>query len=300
MSQSLENLPPHSAVTPADAGAPAAAPASRLLPTPGGVYRSPPARPSWLARAFPSAAFYPKFAWIVWRAAQLAKRGRYTSHEWSLSSLGVLRALESVGVDCEFTGIEHLERLDGPCVIAGNHMSTFETCVLPCVTQPIHETTFVVKQSLVEVPVFKHVMRSRNPVAISQTNPREDLKTMLVEGSDRLQRGVTLIVFPEASRMRAFNPAQFNSIGVKLAGRNDVPIVPLALLTDAWALGRRIADLGRIDPARKARMAFGEPMRVSGRGAAENQAIIDYIRDRLAAWAVEDEATSGRAAADVL
>jgi 1-acyl-sn-glycerol-3-phosphate acyltransferase len=300
MSHSLENLPPQSAVTPTGADAPGAAPGSRLLPTHGGVYRSPAVRPSWLARTFPSAVFYPEFAWIVWRAAQLAKRGGYTSYEWSVSSRRVLRALESVGVWCEFTGIEHLERIDGPCVIAGNHMSTFETCVLPCVTQPIHETTFVVKQSLVDFPVFKHVMRSRNPVAIGQTNPREDLKTMLVEGSDRLQRGVTLVVFPEASRRRVFSPDEFNSIGVKLAGRNDVPIVPLALLTDAWGLGTRIADLGRIDPARKARMAFGEPMRVAGRGAEENQAIIDFIRGRLAAWAVEDEQTSGPAAGDVL
>ena len=47
-------------------------------------------------------------------------------------------------------------------------------------------------------------------------------------------------------------------------------------------------------------MAFGEPMRVAGRGVEENQAIIDFIRGRLADWAAEDAQTSGRDPADVL
>lgn len=287
-------------VAPPGVAANAREPASRLLPHVGGVYRTPPARVSWLARTFPSCVFYPKFLRIVWRAARMAKRGDYTGNEWALSSLHVLRALESVGIECEISGIDHLERLDGPCVVAGNHMSTFETCVLPCVLQPMRETTFVVKQELIHMPVFKHVMRSRNPVAISQTNPREDLKIMLAEGSDRLQRGASLVVFPEASRMPAFNPAQFNTIGVKLAGRNGVPVAPLALVTDAWPLGKRIPDLGRLNPRRKARMAFGPPMHVVGRGADEHQAIIDFISQRLAAWAAEDARVSGRDADDRL
>jgi 1-acyl-sn-glycerol-3-phosphate acyltransferase len=286
-------IPPAPSATTAGGGAPKHARTNTLVPIEGGLYSTPPRPIGWLARMFPSAMFYAKFARIVWRAAALAKRGRYSGDQWSKSSVAVLRALESVGVEFEFTGVEHLQQVDGPCVIVGNHMSTLETAVLPGVIQPIREVTFVVKKSLVDYPVFKHVMRSRNPIAVSQTNPREDLKTTLVEGAERLQSGASIVVFPEGSRMKTFDPQRFNTIGVKLAGRSGVPIVPLALKTDAWPVGKWISDAGRIDPTKKVRMAFGQPLRVDGRGADQQQAIIDFIQTRLDAWAA-DEARAAR------
>jgi len=44
----------------------------------------------------------------------------------------------------------------------------------------------------------------------------------------------------EKERTVAFDPALFTSIGVKLAQRAGVPVVPLALLTDAWGNGRLV------------------------------------------------------------
>jgi 1-acyl-sn-glycerol-3-phosphate acyltransferase len=257
-----------------------------LLPVDDGVYRTTPQRSGWIARTCPSVVFFSKFARTVWRAAALAKRGGYTGHEWSLSSLAVMRALESVGVEFEISGMRHLAAMDGPCVIAGNHMSTLETAVLPCVIQPVREVTFVVKRSLVDYPVFKHVMRSRDPVAISQTNAREDLKTMLVDGAERLARGVSIVVFPEGSRMATFAPEQFNTIGVKLAARAGTPIIPLALATDAWPVGKWISDVGKIDRTKKVRMAFGAPLQVDGRGTEQQAAIVEFIREQLNAWGV--------------
>ena len=90
--------------------------------------------------------------------------------------------------------------------------------------------------------------------------------------------------------MGEFDPTNFNTIGVKLASRAGVPIVPVALRTDAWAIGRPIADIGRIDPRCKVHFAFDKPLQVEGRGAAEQQAIIEFISDRLAAWSAEDAA----------
>ncbi len=258
------------------------------LPFVGGRYVTAPRRESLLARGLPSVAFYLKYASIVGRAAWKAKRGRYDGVDWSRSSLEVVRALEAVGCQFDISGVEHVERLVGPCVVAGNHMSTLETSVLPVVIQPIRHVTFVVKQSLIDYPVFKHVMRSRDPIAVSQTNPREDLKTTLIEGTERLSRGISIVVFPEGSRMPSFDPEQFNTISVKLAGRAGVPVVPLALSTSAWELGRRFSDVGKIRPDRKIRMEFGPPLAVEGRGGDQQRAIIDFIHSRLARWQHED------------
>jgi 1-acyl-sn-glycerol-3-phosphate acyltransferase len=287
MTQFLGNSPPDATVA-ADSSVAAAPAPHPFLQIVDGVYRTPPRRLGWLTRTFPSLVFYPQFFSVVFRGSAAAKRRRYGGREWSLSSLGVLRALESVGCQFEITGVKHIERLAGPAVFAGNHMSTLETAVLPVVIQPIREVTFVVKQSLVDYPVFKHIMRSRHPITLSQTNPRADLKTTLLEGEERLGCGVSVVVFPEGTRLAAFDPERFNSIAVKLAGRAGVPVIPVALLTDAWAVGKRIPDLGRIRPERKIRIAFGAPLTVDGRGGEQQEALINFISQNLATWQAED------------
>jgi 1-acyl-sn-glycerol-3-phosphate acyltransferase len=107
---------------------------------------------------------------------------------------------------------------------------------------------------------------------------------MLDEGAARLAEGTSIIVFPQGARRAMFDPAKFNTIGVKLAQRSNVPIVPMALETDGWPLGKRLSDFGRLDPGRKARFAFGEPISVQGRGGDANALIIDYIQSHLRRW----------------
>jgi len=206
-----------------------------------------------------------------------------------VSSLDILRALENVGVRIEITGMHNIRRHDGPVVFIGNHMSTLETFVLPCIIQPVKETTFIVKQSLVAMPVFGPVMRSRDPVVVSRANPREDLRTVLEEGSKKIAAGRSIIVFPQSTRSLNFKPDEFNTLGIKLALKAGVPVVPVALKTDAWGVGKIMKDFGRIDRNKKVRFAFGVPMEIKGRGADEHREIIAFIQDNLARWVVEDE-----------
>lgn len=254
-----------------------------------GVYRTPPTKRSLLARLSPWWAYYPALVLTIFRASAKAKRGQYTSWDWVESSYKLFHGLEKIGVQIEITGVQHLQQADRPCLIVGNHMSTLETALLPAIIQPFRDVTFVVKRSLIDYPVFKHVMRSRNPIAVSQTNPREDLKIVLEEGVKRLDSGLSLVVFPEGRRTPVFDPARFNTLGVKLAQRANVPIVPLALKTDAWHLGKGwFTDFGVIDTSKKVRFAFGEQLRVVGRRGDEQQAILNFIQSHLAKWEAED------------
>jgi len=255
-----------------------------LLPCSSEGYHTIPRKIPFLERTFPTAGFYSRLFLLVCQSSFQAKRGRYDDNTWGKSSLAVLRALERVGVTIEVTGAEHIEQFDTPCVIIGNHMSLLETLVLPCIIQPVRKVTFIVKESLLHYPIFRHVMRSRNPIAVGRDNPRHDLRTVLEGGVDRLNRGISIIVFPQTTRTTSFDPAGFNSIGVKLAQKAGVPIIPAALLTDAWENGKYFKDLGKINPAKKVRFAFGEPIWVSGRGSAEHQAIIRFIGGKLEDW----------------
>jgi 1-acyl-sn-glycerol-3-phosphate acyltransferase len=143
----------------------------------------------------------------------------------------------------------------------------------------------VVKQSLLDYPIFKHVMRFCDPVAVSRTNPREDFKAVMTGGKARLEKGVSIIVFPQTTRTVAFDPEQFNTIGVKLAQKAKVPIIPLALKTDAWGNGKHLKDFGRIDISKIVHFAFGAPIQVQGRGSDEHQQIIDFIQQKQDEWA---------------
>jgi len=146
------------------------------------------------------------------------------------------------------------------------------------------QVTFVVKESLLNYPVFKHVMRSRNPVAVTRTNPRQDLKTVMSEGSDRLANNISVIVFPQTTRSTGFDPQHFGSIGTKLAKKAGAPVIPFALKTDAWRNGRTLKDFGRLDPDIPVKVAFGKPLEITGKGNEEHQQIIDFIAEKLAAW----------------
>jgi 1-acyl-sn-glycerol-3-phosphate acyltransferase len=256
--------------------------------TPGPIsrdgYRSPARRVGWLTRAFPTCFFHPGIVRIVFEASRLAKRGRYPTAEWAWSAWRVAVLLERIGARIAVDNVSVLERLEGPCVIVGNHMSTLETFVLPGIVAPLRPVTFIVKRSLLHYPLFRHVMRSRNPVAVDRVNPRDDLRAVLQGGAERLAKGISLIVFPQTTRTPRFDPEAFNTIGVKLARKAGVPVVPLALRTDAWGNGKWLKDFGRMRPEHPVHFRFGEPLTVQGSGRETHEAVVRFIQENLADW----------------
>jgi 1-acyl-sn-glycerol-3-phosphate acyltransferase len=115
----------------------------------------------------------------------------------------------------------------------------------------------------------------------------KDLKAVLVGGEKMLGEGVSVVVFPQTTRTTDFRPEEFNSLGVKLARRAGVPVVPVALKTDAWGVGSVfLKDFGKIDPAKKVYFAFGEPITISGKGDEEHKETVKFISSRLLEWGV--------------
>lgn len=231
---------------------------------------------------FPTFFFYKRLISIILNASEKAKKNEYDYNEWVLDNMRVIKNLERVGINFQIEGIDNISSLEGkPSVIIANHMSTLETFTLGGILFPIQKITFVVKQKLVEMPVFKHIMLSRNPIAVTRVNPREDLKKVLEEGTKRLEEGFSVVIFPQTTRCYNFDAKEFNSIGVKLAKRANVPIIPLALKTDAWANGKLIKDFGKIDISKKVYFIFGSPLYVEGLGQNEHKEVVRFISDNL-------------------
>ena len=256
----------------------------------GNGYETPRMHTGLIARLLPSFVFHIRSTLIVRKAGAKALRGQYGDADWAGSSLDIIRALEAVGVRLHIEGVENFGKLKGPCVIIGNHMSTLETFALPGMIRPKIPVTFVVKESLIEYPIFGPVMRSRDPILVGRTNPREDLRAVLEGGEQRLRAGISIIIFPQTTRALVFDPAEFNSIGVKLAKRAGVQVLPLALKTDAWANGTVVKEFGKINPEIPVHFRFGEPMYIKDRGTEEHQAIAEFIERSLAEWKNEAKA----------
>ena len=148
----------------------------------------------------------------------------------------------------------------------------------------IKEVVFIVKDSLVKHPLFGTVMRSRHPIIVSRSNSREDFKIVMDRGQELLATGTSIMIFPQSSRAVEFKPEEFNSLGVKLAGRSGVQIVPIAIKTDFWGNGKYLKDLGPINRHKPIYMSFGKPLPVNGTGKEENKKIIEFITSNLIKW----------------
>ena len=200
------------------------------------------------------------------------------------SNLNLL-LIEKCGGKIQIDGLEHLKALSGsPVVLIGNHMSLIETAVFHAIAREYIDFSFIIKEALLRVPFFRHIMIAMKAVPVGRTNPREDLKTVLVEGKKVLEEGRCIIVFPQATRAASFEPEKFNTIGIKLAKSAGVKVVPFALKTDFLGIGKRFRDLGPVHPEKVVHFEFAPAMEITGNGQEQHKAIIDFIQSRFDEW----------------
>jgi len=228
--------------------------------------------------------FMSKYFSIVLKSRRVALKGQYDTGAWALSSYDVFKLIEGCGGRFHITGLQNLQKCQGPVVFISNHMSTLETMVFPCIIAPHMNVTFVVKESLVKHPFFGPIMRSRNPIVVSRENSREDLQKVMKTGQNLLAEGISVIIFPQSTRTVEFKPKEFNSLGVKLARSAKVQVIPIAIKTDFWGNDKYLKDLGPIDRSKPIHMAFGEPLSIKGTGKEENELIIQFISSHIAKW----------------
>jgi 1-acyl-sn-glycerol-3-phosphate acyltransferase len=237
----------------------------------------------WMDRLFLNTRFY--FVWgylqVVLKARALAVKGLYDDQAWMGSCSDTFRLVEGCGGRFHLRGLENIHSSPGPVVFVSNHMSMMETFVFPCFILPYKPVTFVVKESLVTQRLFGPVMRSRNPIAVTRKNPRDDFEKVMTEGKKLLEKGTSVIIFPQNTRSVVFKPEEFNSLGIKLAKAADVPVVPVAIKTDFWGNGRLVKDAGPVHRNQPVHMIFGEPFTVLGNGKAEHQRVTEFIIENL-------------------
>ena len=127
-------------------------------------------------------------------------------------------------------------------------------------------------------------MKATKPISVGRVNPREDLKTVMTEGVEVLKSGTSVIIFQQSHRSPNFDPEKFSSLGIKLAQKAGVKIVPFALKTDFWGNAKKIRDFGPIRRKEKVYFSFGKPIAVEEVGKDTNDKVVKFIQEKLVEW----------------
>ncbi|MBN2627295.1 MAG: 1-acyl-sn-glycerol-3-phosphate acyltransferase [Spirochaetales bacterium] len=228
-------------------------------------------------------SFYLEYFSVIYRLWRLARKDNLAYDAYSRISKDIMNGVESHRGQVDIEGLDHVLNSDQNFVIVGNHVSSLEAQTLAAILNT-RTIAYVMKESLLTTPFFGPIMQRVNPIPVTRKNPVEDLKSVMEGGTEYLEKGYSVVIFPQGTRCDVFDPAGFNKLGVRLALRAGVPIIPLALKTDYWGNGKILKTFGPTHPEKKVHFAFGEPIVPSGKGREAHEAVLNFITGKLKEW----------------
>jgi len=169
------------------------------------------------------AVFTPLYAVLVCAAFWLPPRQR------NLLCAGYVRVLLAwarglCGIHWRIEGRENIP--PKPFVVLSKHSSTWETLMLESLFAP---GSFVAKRELLWIPFFGWGFALSSPITIDRSAGATAMEKMIAQGRERLfQRGFTIVVFPEGTRIAPGKRGKYKTGGVRLAQGCDVPVLPVA------------------------------------------------------------------------
>lgn len=113
----------------------------------------------------------------------------------------------------------------GPVVILANHQCEWETLFLQILKPPV---CTVLKQELLNLPLFGWALRLLHPIALDRSRPARAMKQVLSQGPQRLREGLSVLIFPEGTRVEPGHRRRYNKSGAVIACRAGVPVLPVA------------------------------------------------------------------------
>jgi 1-acyl-sn-glycerol-3-phosphate acyltransferase len=144
---------------------------------------------------------------------------------WARSSLWLLDKI--CGIEVEFRGQEHLERLRGQgCIIAAKHQSAWETFAL---TTQVPDFTFILKLELTKLPLFGQYLIRSNQIAIDRASRGAALRDLVQQAGAAIAEGRAIFIFPEGTRRPAGAPPLYKSGVTHLYAATQAPCLPVAL-----------------------------------------------------------------------
>jgi 1-acyl-sn-glycerol-3-phosphate acyltransferase len=187
----------------------------------------------------------------------------------------------SCGLDYQVSGLDALP--DGPSIIFARHSSAWETLALQRLFPPY---AWIIKRELLWLPFFGWGLAMLHPIAIDRSRGRLAVEQIARQGCERLEEGLWVMCFPEATRVPPGQRRRFGMGGAVLASRSGRPVVPVAHNAGVFWRPRGLSQHpGTIQ------VVVGPPIETWGKTPeainAEAKAWIDATTERLEFEAVE-------------
>jgi 1-acyl-sn-glycerol-3-phosphate acyltransferase len=129
-----------------------------------------------------------------------------------------------VGLDYREHGRENVP--DGPCIVASNHQSLWETAAL-CAIFP--DASIVAKKELRKLPLVGWFLERYPMILVDRSAGRQALRQMNEEARRAIGEGRKVLIFPQGTRQAIDQPMTFQPAGIAALYTNlGVPVLPVA------------------------------------------------------------------------
>ena len=131
------------------------------------------------------------------------------------------------GIRVKINGLENLKHPDlkhKSIVYMCNHQSTWETLAI---SRIVSFQCCVLKKNILKIPFFGWALIFTPYFGIDRSKPIQALKKILKIGSKYLQQGLSIMIYPEGTRVQPGEQKPINPGAAKLAKMNNSPIIPI-------------------------------------------------------------------------
>ena len=140
--------------------------------------------------------------------------------QWAIFCIWWLKI--TLNITTNIIGQENLKK--APYIIISNHQSTWETLAFQTIF-PAH--TWVLKRELLWLPIFGWSLALLKPIIINRGDKLKAIKKVIKQGADRLDKGISIVIFPEGTRQPYKRIGEYQNGGSAIAKKSGYDIVPV-------------------------------------------------------------------------
>lgn len=123
------------------------------------------------------------------------------------------------------------QRLDGRAIIASKHMSMLEVLIL---LTHVPNPTFIMKRELLWIPIYGWAFARIGLIGVNRKRGATNMQTLANKVMDKIMNGMTLIIFPEGTRVAPGKRPPLKRGLLYLSQYLKLPILPVGVDTGLY------------------------------------------------------------------
>ena len=177
------------------------------------------------------------------------------------------------GIKVRIKGQENVR--DGiPTVFMCNHQSYFD--IFGLLAYLPADFKFILKQELMNIPLFGWALKRAGHIAIKRKNSREAIRGM-IQVAEKVKSGTSVLIFPEGTRSKDGKLQPLKKGGFHVALNSGCDILPIAISNSC-----RIVVKGSLEINKGSfGIHFGNPIPVKGYEKKDMQELVNLVTEAM-------------------